>query len=251
MRTKERTWTAKCAPFLALSTFYLFLLRQAPTGFPLPPRPRSQVKWVRSRGLFRSHGRKGRFFFFIFFRKKEVTVMSSLTLDQAAQQLMDCYAGWFDIVPCPDQAPLVARMDFHAHSSQYVLSKKAVLWEAESHEFVYLFQVPHLTLETYRACEDLVYQEGMARIQPGPGHMYTYLTALFLCQTCDDQARKALKACRRHRSFRLAYWGWMDMHTGLAELERERVTANFSGRKSAKNLAHALFRPAARSGLRP
>ena len=177
--------------------------------------------------------------------------MPSLTLDQAAQQLMDCYGGWFDIFPCPEQAPLVARMEFHARSSQYVLSKKAVLWEAESHELAYLFQVPHLTLETYRACEELVYREGMDRIQPGPGHMYTYLTALFLCQTCDDQARKALKACRRHRSFRLAYWGWMDMHTGLAELERERVTANFSGRKSAKNLAHALFRPAARSGQRP
>ena len=43
--------------------------------------------------------------------------MPSLTLDQAAQQLMDCYQGWFDISPCPDQVPLVARMDFHAKSS--------------------------------------------------------------------------------------------------------------------------------------
>ena len=169
--------------------------------------------------------------------------MASLSLEQAAQRLMDCYQGWFDISPCPEEAPLTARMDFHAHSSQYVLSKKAVLWEAESHEYVYLFQMPHLTLETYRACEALVYQEGMSRIQLGPGHMYTYLTALFLCQTCDEQARRDLKACRRHKSFRFAYWGWMDMHTGLAELEKERVTANFSGRKSAKNLSHALFRP--------
>lgn len=167
---------------------------------------------------------------------------SSLTLDQAAQQLLDCYAGYFDITPCsPDEAPLVARMAFHANTSKYVLSKKAVLWQAGSHEYVYLFQMPHLTLETYQACEALAYAQGMEQIQPGPEHMYSYITTLFLCDTCDDEARKALKKCRRYQSFKLSYWGWMDFHTGLAELSTGRVTSNFSGHSAAQTLETTLF----------
>ena len=165
-----------------------------------------------------------------------------LTLDQAAQQLLDCYAGYFDITPAPAQeAPLVARMAFHAHTAKYVLSKKAVLWQAGSHEYAYLFQVPHLTLETYQACEELVYTQGMEQIQPGPEHRYSYLTALFVGHTCDDQARKALKKCRRYQSFHLSYWGWMDFHTALAELSTGRVTSNFSGHSAAQTLETTLF----------
>ena len=176
--------------------------------------------------------------------RKEALAMAvqTLTLDQAARQLLDCYAGYFDIFPAEtEESPLVARMVFHASTAKYVLSKKAVLWQAGSHEYVYLFQVPHLTLETYRACEELAYRQGMAQIQPGPEHMYSYITALFLCDTCDDEARKALKKCRRYQSFKLSYWGWMDFHTALAELSLHRVTGNFSGHSAAQTLETTLF----------
>jgi hypothetical protein len=165
-----------------------------------------------------------------------------LTREQAVQQLLDCYAGYFDLAPAlPDEAPLVARMAFHAHSSKYVLSKKATLWEADSHEYVYLFSVPHLTKEIYESCAELAYAQGMALVEPGPEHMYTYITALFLCDTCDDDARKALKRCRRYKSFKLSYWGWADFHTGLAELSTGRTAANYSGRDAAQTLDTALF----------
>ena len=58
--------------------------------------------------------------------------MQTMTRAEAADKLIDRYAGYFDISPAQEeQAPLVATCDFHAHSEKYVLSRKAKLWEAE------------------------------------------------------------------------------------------------------------------------
>lgn len=73
-----------------------------------------------------------------------------------------------------------------------------------------MFSVPHLTREIYESCEKMAYEHGMARIQPGPTHMYTYITTLFVCDSCDEDARQALMRCKLYKSFRMSYWGWMD-----------------------------------------
>lgn len=165
-----------------------------------------------------------------------------MTRQEAIDRLCDVYAGSFDVTRHEeDRAPLMATMDFYVHNSKYVLSKKAKLWEANSFEYVYLFSVPHLTKEIYEQCEKLAHEEGMARIQPGPSHMYTYISAIFLCDSCDEDARRALKRCRLYKSFRMSYWGWMDFHTALAVLPEEKVSTNPSGHSAAQVLNRALF----------
>ena len=165
-----------------------------------------------------------------------------MTREDAVQRLCEIYQSTFDVQLCgEDELPLAAQMDFYAYSSKYVLSKKAKLWEANSFEYVYLFSVPHLTKEIYDACEKLAYDKGMARVKPGPNHMYTYITALFVCDSCDEEARKALKRCRLYKSFRMSYWGWMDFHTALAVLPEEKISTNASGHSAAQVLNRALF----------
>ncbi len=165
-----------------------------------------------------------------------------MTREDAVERLCDVYGGSFDITRCEEaELLLAAKMDFYVHNSKYVLSKKAKLWEANSFEYVYLFTVPHLTREIYEQCERLAYEQGRARIRPGPNHMYTYISAIFLCDSCDPEARKALKRCRRYESFRLSYWGWMDFHTALVVLPEESVATNASGHSAAQVLKRVLF----------
>ena len=165
-----------------------------------------------------------------------------MTREEAVDRLCTIYQGQFDIARREDNGqPLVATMDFYATSEKYVLSTKAKLWEAKNFEYVYLFNVPHLTKEIYEVCEKLAYEQGMARIQPGPTHMYTYITALFVCDSCDEEARKALRRCKLYKSFRMSYWGWMDFHTALVVLPEEKVSTNRSGHSAAQVLNHGLF----------
>ena len=73
-----------------------------------------------------------------------------MTRQEAVDRLCDVYAGSYDVTRCEEnEHALAATMDFYATAEKYVLSKKAKLWQANSFEYVYLFNVPHLTKEIY------------------------------------------------------------------------------------------------------
>ena len=82
----------------------------------------------------------------------------------------------------------------------------------------------------------------MTHIDPKPGHMCSYITALFVCDSCDAKALKALKRTRIYKSFRLSYYGWMDFHTGVIALGDGTVAANGSGRSTAQLLKKTLLK---------
>ena len=139
------------------------------------------------------------------------------------------------------QYPLLARCDFFEHSQKYVLSKKAELWSADSEEFLYLFSVPELTVDLFNKCKQYVYEDGMERLNSGPGHMYTYLTAVFLCDSCDDDALKLLKKTRIYKSFHFSLNGWMDYRNVVAVFDNSLIGSNYSGRSAAKFMKKILF----------
>ena len=48
----------------------------------------------------------------------------------------------------------------------------------------------------------------MERIHVGPGHMASYITPIFICDTCDEAARKALKNAAFTKVF--IFTAWLD-----------------------------------------
>ena len=58
----------------------------------------------------------------------------------------------------------------------------------------------------------------------------------------DWKALRALRRTRIYKSFRLAFHGWMDFHTGVAELSTGKTAANGSGRSTAQLLKTTLFK---------
>ena len=134
-----------------------------------------------------------------------------MTRQEAVDRLCDVYAGSYDVTRCDEnEHSLAATMDFYATAEKYVLSKKAKLWQANSFEY----------------------------------------TALFVCDSCDEDARKALKKCRLYKSFKMSYWGWMDFHTGLVVLPEEKISTNASGHCAAQVFERGLFHKQKRSLFR-
>ncbi len=159
------------------------------------------------------------------------------TREELVNSLLESYQGYYDIRRCEEgEAPLVAECAFHVHSAKYVLVKKATLWEANCHEYLYLFSVPVLTEEIYCQCRDYVYEHGMQLVKPEKDHMYTYLTAVIVADSSEKQACKLLKRCHIHKSFQFSLRGWMDFHTALIDRESESVYTNSAGRENAKFL---------------
>lgn len=164
------------------------------------------------------------------------------TREKAIARLLKSYQTYYNINMFEDeQTPITARCDFFEHSEKFILSKKAELWSADSEEFLYILDIPHLTLELYEKWRDYVYEDGMSRIHVGPGHMYSFITPVFICDSCDEEARKALKKCRIYKSFHFSLHGWMDFHTAVVDLGKNRIDTNRSGHNVAKILKKVLY----------
>lgn len=158
-----------------------------------------------------------------------------LTRDEILEKLLRAYEGYFDIERSGDfLPPLKAICHFYVRSAKYVLLKKAELWSANCNEHVYIFSVPELTEDIYKTCKKQAYDAGMALIDPKPGHMYTYITAVFICDTCTPEAKKLLTRCRLYKSFHFSLHGWMDFHTVLIQPGISGFPTNRSGKDNAK-----------------
>lgn len=165
------------------------------------------------------------------------------TRESAIGRLLKSYQAYYNITMFEEeQKPLTAICEFFQHSERYVLSRKANLWTANCEEFLYLYDIEHLTKETFEKCRDYAWEDAGNRAHIGPGHMYTYVTPVFICDTCQEDARAALKKCRIYKSFRLSLHGWMDFHTAVLEVEHEnRITSNKSGRCEEEVLKKVLL----------
>ena len=171
------------------------------------------------------------------------------TIDSAVEKLIASFHAYYNVKEYTDEEkeaikfglPLRALCEYYERSQSYVLSHKAELWSENSEEFLFLFQVPTLTLETFEKCKDYAYEEGMKLAHIGPGHMYTYITAMFICDTCDEDARRALKKCRKFKSFRFSFHGWMDLHTAVLEVQNNQISSNAGGRSVEKVMKKVLF----------
>lgn len=168
--------------------------------------------------------------------------MQQYTRETAIDRLLKSYEAYYNITTYQDeQKPLKAVCEFYERSEKFVLSRKAELWSANCEEFIYLFDIDHLTKELFEKCRDFAKEDGLKRANIGPGHMYTYITPIFICDTCDDEAKKAVKRCRIYQSFQFSFHGWMDYHVAVLEISNHKIFTNRSGKCVEKVLKNVLF----------
>lgn len=165
------------------------------------------------------------------------------TRESAVDRLLKSYQAYYNITMCEEaQKPLIAICEFFQHAEGYLLSRKANLWSAQCEEFLYLYNIENLTKEIFEKCRDDVWEDARQRAHIGPDHMYTYATAIFVCDTCQEDARLALQKSRVYKSFRFSLHGWMEFHAALLEVKEEnRITFNKSGRGAGEVLENLLL----------
>jgi hypothetical protein len=118
------------------------------------------------------------------------------------------------------QAELSAVCEYYEAGEKYFLFHSAKLWSTAQEEFVFLFQVPRLTLTVFRELAHFAYEAGMDMAHIGPGHMYTYISPVFICDSMDEEAAKALMKCHYYNpsdSPSTDGWNSMQAHWSLAE----------------------------------
>ena len=152
------------------------------------------------------------------------------------EHLKKVYSAYYDIEPVEDGTGLQAVCAYHMRDSQYVLVKKAELWAAESHEYLYLWSMEQLDVPAVEEIYRRVLEDGEPRVKPHAQHMYTYLTAVVLYERADPQALAQLKKLKKRREYKLSLHGWMEFRIAALEISTGEVTVNRSGKAIQKDL---------------
>lgn len=152
------------------------------------------------------------------------------------KRLLESYRAYFDVEAVDSGASLKARCAYHSRASQYVLVKKAELWAAENHEYLYLHSLDQLTVEEVERIVEEVLSDGMPRIQPHSEHMYTYLTAVVLCGRAEPDAVALVKKVKKRREFKLSLHGWMELRIAAVDCSTGEISTNRSARDLNKSL---------------
>lgn len=169
---------------------------------------------------------------------------SKYTRQNAIEKLLDGYAAYYNITRFPkEEKPLTALCEFFEHSEKYVLSRKAELWSADCEEFIYVFDMEVLTKELFEKCIAYVKEDGLKKADIKQGHMYTYITPIFICDTYEDIAVKTLKKYSFYKSFHFSLHGWAQINAAALALANDEdcIIANKSGRYAAKVMKKILF----------
>ena len=161
---------------------------------------------------------------------------------------LDAFAGSYDIAR--DAQVLSRRVDalaqLRALNSKYVLSQKHVLWEANAFEHAIFLCVDTLTAEmvedwfaflTLQAEPELVHP---GKSLPDEGHMYTYLTLIFLCNGVHKDALQAIRRARFTKNYRFSLRGWATGRLLAVDLSSGVMTANAAGRELKPLFARLL-----------
>ena len=157
--------------------------------------------------------------------------------DTLLARLSEAYTAYFDVEPVQDGSPLKALCAYHSRGSQYVLIKKAELWAAETHEYLYLYSLPRLDFTSLVELQARTLEDGMPRIRPHSQHMCTYLSAVVLCDQADPD-------------FKLSLHGWMEFRIAAVDLSTGDIATNRSGKDLGKSLSGLVAREIQKFKLR-
>lgn len=126
----------------------------------------------------------------------------------------------------PQAGALVAQYAYKRTDQAYVLSRKATIWSAETHEHVFVFAMDELTGELWRACREQALQLGLGLIRPHSEHKCSFVTALAVCGSARSDALEMVVRERFRKDFRFGFYGWMEFRAAAVCLGSGRVAAS-------------------------
>ncbi|NBI65757.1 hypothetical protein D1646_02820 [Pseudoflavonifractor sp. 60] len=162
--------------------------------------------------------------------------------EKVLEGLKRAYAAYYDIEELDDGTALKALCAYHNRDSQYVLVKKAELWAAEEHEYLYLWDAGQLDAGLTDAIFQRTLADGLPRVRPHAQHMYTYLTAVVLYDSAQPDALAQLKRLKKRREFKLSLHGWMEFRIAAVDLSNGEITTNRAGKALGKDLKRMVGR---------
>lgn len=131
--------------------------------------------------------------------------------------------------------------EFHSSASKYVLVKRAKLWEANSHEYMFFVLMEHLDEPKLQELVGFMTNEALEKVKLDRDHMSSYLTLVIIVDSMDEGIERVVRRTRFRKSFLLGFKGWADLRLCVIDLASESVVTNVMGKELAQTLSDNAF----------
>lgn len=135
-----------------------------------------------------------------------------------------------------------AYASFRAASAKYVLVQSAELWRTNCFEHVFFRLTDRLKvrdIERFRQqIEDYIEPKLVrsGRTYPPKDHMYTYMTAIFICENgVSGEAEKAVKRFRYIKNYLLTIRGYSEAKILVFDLKTGKIFGNPAAKQQVKS----------------
>lgn len=164
-------------------------------------------------------------------RPSKGTVIQA-TKEQIIQRLVKAHEAYFDVtVPYAFAGRSFAGYaEFHSYGEQYVLSRRAKLWEVSTHEYLFFDCLDRLDVAALEDAVAFMKMRAIEKVQPGPTHMSSAISLVIVADAVDEDAARSLRATRYRKNFKLGFHGWSDLRLAAIDASTQRLCTNGAGK---------------------
>lgn len=158
--------------------------------------------------------------------------------DIVLERLLKAHEAWFDVFREHEFAgrTFAGYAEFHSSAEQYVLVKRAKLWEINTHEYLFFDLVDHLDSSYLTEAVRYMEHEAIKKVKLEPDHMSSFLSLVIIADSIDDDAAHELQHTRFRKNFALGFKGWADLRLAAIDVTQHRVITNPMGKELRKTL---------------
>lgn len=148
------------------------------------------------------------------------------------EKLLLAHQAWFDIYRDHEFEGITfpGYAEFHTHGEQYVLVKRAKLWEVDSHEYLFFQAVDELDEAELSKWVNFMLEHGIKKAQPQPNHMSSNITLVLIADSTSGDVAKAVRKTRFRKNFKFGLEGWADLKLAVVDLQGRSVVTNGAGK---------------------
>jgi hypothetical protein len=159
------------------------------------------------------------------------------------ERIIDAHEEWYDIERnyVFEGYTFPGFAAFHSSLSQFVLVKRAKLWEANSHEYLFFVDEDFLTIDRFESWFNFMKTSGMKKVELGENHMSSYVSLVIVANQLEEGLSSVVKKARYRKNFMAGLKGWADVRVAVVDLHARAVYTNAQGKPLAETLSANAF----------
>ncbi len=154
--------------------------------------------------------------------------------------VVSSFYRYYDVNTQDPVEPFHVEATYRGMDMQYMLVKKAKVFETENYEYVYFYKTDFLTKELYDMLEERAWADGMSRTHPHQNHRSSDVTLVIVADAIDPECENKAKKAKRHQSYNLGFHGYSAFRLVVCDLSNGNVLSNRRGSDLKKTVSSIL-----------